>query len=803
MTRAMRDMLAAALLAWGAFSLPAWAADFDVNGDGLIRIALLSVPEHAGGIRSELICSDLESMIKASKPGKPVRVVLEPLDKTRTLLGWWYHPDTRAARAQLEAGQYDCLLLTESDEIVRGYPELFFEGVRAIAEGERAKGVSTAVVLMAKPAATFRDKRVSDLAATAYRVGDGCGLKVIPAAFGWIEALTHNLATGDSPIKARANAFLAAAGIYCELTDERVPKAALDTDWTTKKTAEVFAGSARDAMRKARFEMHYSGPFNGVVRIDARIKKRLKMYVPNTAVDDPVRVNFQYILDAAFQDWFWKTPADWYEWGFDRYASAFDLVYADTRQMDLYLDGENYTSAGQTATNRPQPCLAVFCRNPEGDADGQNALKSLESVLIEGYDYAKSKGLVFIPYQIAWARAWQANPALVREASPGRSNDWLSYMLANMIYTLVTDRYQPVPEKEKPHTVNPDHPHGYHEVCARIGYDTMRQLSRLRAAQNAVLMRTETYRIDSGTPGFVALRLLDRPSSDVRVFCDTDIPGVAALSGQELLFTPGNFDIEQSVRVLPATNRPTLFFHFMAGARSDDKSIDGANDLRPFLLNFDENEKISLAFDRNAVSPKMGYRVTLTPSHRPTDMVCASIIQHGQVTEEVYFSHDHYDGRPIRLYPSVDDYESGSMQVTVRTSSTDRRFSGRSFEQTVRVSSEGGRVPVIRVTTPTEGSVVEGPAFVTARAEASSDGISEIAVFLGQKRLGRASSSVCSVTVERGPPQSRLGSGDYTLWAVASTAGGLVVSSTPVTFSVREEVGAALKAAYTVFKSED
>ena len=273
MTGGMRQVLAAALFLAVAWVCQASGADLDVNGDGMVRIAVLSVPLHPGNIRADLISSDLESMLKAFKPGRPVRVTLEPVTQSRTLLGWWYHPEALPDRARLEAGRYDWLLLAESEEIVRGYPELFFEGVRALSEGERKKGMSTAVVLVAKPAATFRDKRVDDLADTVYRVGDGCGLTVIPAAYGWVEALTHNLATGDSPIKARANAFLAAVGIFCELTGERVPKAALETDWTTKKTAEAFASSARDGMRKARLEKHYSGPFKGVVRIDARIKK--------------------------------------------------------------------------------------------------------------------------------------------------------------------------------------------------------------------------------------------------------------------------------------------------------------------------------------------------------------------------------------------------------------------------------------------------------------------------------------------------------------------------------------------------
>jgi hypothetical protein len=765
---------------------PLCAADLDINGDGAVRIAMLSRPQQNGGVDASLVCADLESMVKATRPGKPVRVVLEPVAKNRTLLGWWYNPDTAADRARLLAGNYDFLLLCESDDIVRGYPELFFEGVRAISAGAAEKGARSAVVLLAKPAPTFRDKRVAALAETTYRVGDGCGIRVVPAAFGWTEALLHNRITSDSPIKARANAYLAAAGVCCELTDAKVPKAAWEADWTTKKTTEVLAVSAYDAMRKARFERHYSGPFNGVVRIETHIKKRLKIYVPSTAANDPVRQNLQFILDAAFQDWFWKTPADWYLNGFDRYSSDFDLVYADVRQMDQYLDAENYTSSSVAATNQPLPCMAVFARNPEGGTNGVDTLRNLESVLMEGYDYAKSKALVFIPYQIAWARAWQANASLVDDGASGRTNDWLSYMLANMIYTLATGRYMPTPEKAKPHLANVDHPHGYHETCARIGYDTVMQLSKLSASFNALLMRTQTYRIETENPGFVAIRLLDRPASDVRVFCAMDVPSVAALSRESLLFTPENFDIEQSLRILPATNSPSLFFHLMASAQSDDRAIDGANDTRPFLLNFDERQAVSFAFSGDSVSPETGYRVLCGPLQRPSDIVCASIVQHGVVTEELYFSHDRYQRRPVRLYPTAADYQAGNMRVLVRAASSDRRFNGRQFDFFFRVSSQGAPVPDIRVTSPAENSVLGGPAFVTARAEATpAGGVKEVAVYLGQKRLGKASAPLCSVAVEQGPPQSRLGDGTYWLWSTAITPGGLVVSSAPISFSVR------------------
>jgi len=794
MTRSAHSSLCLALAAAGIalLTLDMSAADLDVNRDGAVRLAVLSVPMHPGGVEMGLVCSDLESMFKASKLDRPVRVAFDAVGNNRTLMGWWYDPENQPARARLFGGQFDYLLLAETDEIVRGYPEFFFEGVRAITREANRKGVRVALLLMSKPANSFRDTRVETVAGTVYRVGDGCGVDVIPAAFGWQEALQRNRMSGDSPVKARASAYLSAATAYCQLTDSRLPKAALEAYWTTKRTTSVLAVSARDAVVNARVKKHYAGPFHGVVRIDARIKKRLKVYVPNTVKDDPLRQNLQFILDTAFQDWFWKTPSDWYSSGFDRYAAAFDLVYGDRQQMEQYLDPTLYSSVGVPPADRAQPCVAVFCRTPEGDDEGRNTLRTLETMLLEGYDYAKEKGLVFVPYPLAWARVRQENPALVKESLSGHDNDWLTYMLANMLYTLVTDRCQPPPEKPKPRSVNETHPHGYHDTCARIGYETVIQLATLSEPVNTVLLRSETYRIDAANPGFASLRLLSRPAREVRVFCATDIPGVAALSRETLVFTPDTFDIEQTVRILPATNSPALFFHFMASAQSEDKAVDGANDLRPFLLNYSETDAGELRFLRDSASPETGFQAMLAPVQRPCDMVCARIEQHGQVSQEVYFGQDFFSAAPVRLYPTEADFRRGVLPVAVSCTSSDPRFNGKRFEYSFRIASNGFPVPGLRVTSPTDGSVIDGPAFVTARAEADvTNGVDSVGVFLGPKRLGRSSTPVCSVAVEQGPPQSRLGGGVYTLWAVATTSHGVVVASDPVTFRVRGEVKVA------------
>lgn len=144
--------------------------------------------------------------------------------------------------------------------------------------------------------------------------------------------------------------------------------------------------------------------------------------------------------------------------------------------------------------------------------------------------------------------------------------------------------------------------------------------------------------------------------------------------------------------------------------------------------------------------------------------MCASIVQHGHVTEELYFSPDHFSGSPVRLYPRGRFPERSALPVLVNTTSSDRRYNGKEgFAFVFRVSANGTPVPKVRVTSPADSSAIDGPAFVSARAEADvTNGVQSVAVFLGHKRLGQSSTPVCSVAVERAA--GRLG-GTYTLWA--------------------------------------
>ena len=762
------------------------APDLDVNNDGVVRIALISPAQHAG-IDAATICADLEQTLKAAKVNKPVRVVLEPVAKNRTLLGWWYNPDLQPARAQLLEGNYDYVLLAESEDVVRAYPELFFEGARVISEAFRAKGSAPALLMMARPLNSFRDKRLTPLADTTWRVADGCGMPVLPAALTWLDALTRNRIAGDHPQRMRANAFMAAQTIYCGLASARVPKGMMDAEWMPRKTVEALAESVRETVQQAKFPSYYAGPFTGIVRMENRSARRLGVYIPSTIEEDPVRVNFQYICEAAAQDCLIRSTADWHTAGFDRASVPFDLVFADLRQMAHYLDPEAYTSAALTTNQLKTIFTTVFCRTPEPDLQPEAMLRNLERTLIEGYEFARANRIAFIPYQVAWARAWQINPALVEDAASGVPNDWLTYMLANMIYTAATGRYQPVPERDKPRLANAEHPYGHHAQAARIGYETVRQLATLTSAANTVLLRTAGNRADRDTPGFVGIRLLNPPAANVTVHCALDIPKAGELSASTLTFTPETFDIEQTVRIMASTNPATVFARFMVNAVTQDKSLSASNDNRPFVFNYRETDDATLTVNDAVRTPATGFTASIAPSVRPVDNLTVRVQHRGITTEEITFTSRHFNARPARLYPTAQDYANGTLQVTFQLHSADRRFNGRAVTHIFRISASGHALPAPRITAPAAGEAIDGPAFVTARAEATPAGsASETAIFMGAKRLGRAPAATCAAAIEQGPPQSRLGAGDYTLWALATTTNGIPVASPPVTFTVRD-----------------
>lgn len=755
------------------------ASPFDFNGDGVVRCAVLSGIEPKEGLNLSFLCSDLEGMIKADSPGVPVRVSLEPIKESKTIFGWWYHPASHVARTELMDAAYDFVFLAERETVIASYPEIFFEGVYTSVNNLASRKTRVMLLMVeSQPSSSYRDKSIYNLAALSYRVGDGCRVDVVPAAFAWNDVLRHNILTGDSLLKNRASSYLAAASIWCQVTGSKVPKGALTTDWVVKKTATSLATSARDAVIEARRKKHYSGPFKGIVRTESRMQQRYMIYQPGAAVNPDLQLGLEYIFKAAGQEVFQRSTADWYSEGFDRHSTAFDLVYGTVREMELFQDPRKYTSTEYISEKMPEALRVVYNRNMTSDKDEALTLRTLENLLIDGYDFARKNNCAFIPYQIAWARALAADPAYVRPAAGKAANDWTSYMLANMIYTSLTGSFQLPPQRDKPYVYDEIHPRGYHTVCAQIGWQCMRQLSDLNSWQNTVVVGSESWFVDAANPGFLALRLLEPPSDRVRVLCEPDAPGTITLSQNVLEFTPENYNIEQSIRCTAEGGASNQFCSVLIKAESRDSNIDGAAAQRPFLLNYDDKSAAGFTPSKTELTLKDQSYVMLKPDMRPVDVVHLQVFQNGVETAAVYFSPNFYAEYPICLFPTKEALQKGECRVKLHATSKDLRFNNFAKELVFKINTGGVTIPDIKIIAPVSEVAIKGPAFVNA--EAVVEGAvepCELSLFCGKKRLGLVNGPRLQSAVEMGPPQSRLPPGTYPLWAALRLKSGVVVAT--------------------------
>ena len=765
------------------------ASPFDYNEDGVIRCAVLSAIEPKDGLDLSFVCSDLSGMIKASKPGLPVKVSFERIKESKTILGWWYHPDSAVARAGLLDASYDFVFLAEKESIATRYPELFFEGVYTLVNNLSTRKTNVMLLMTeSPPSANFRDKSILKLAALTYRVADGCGIGVIPAAFAWNDVMHHNILTGQSLLKSRANSFLAAAAIWYQISDKKVPKDALSTSWVVKKTAIKMAKSARDAVEDSIQKKHYKGPFKGVVRTGAHMQQNYMIYQPGAAVNPDLKMGLEYIFNAAGQGVVQRSATEWYDTGFDRHSAAFDLVYGTIRELKLLQDDSRYTSTEYISKNMPKPLRVVYNRNPVNDRDGLLTLRTLENLLMDGYNFARKNDCVFIPYQIAWARAFAVNPQYVKAASGKSSNDWTSYMLANMIYTSLTGRFQMPPQREKPHIYNNEHPRGYHSACAKIGWQCMRQLSELNSRNNTLIVGSESWFVDQASPGFLRLRLLEPPASSVRILCEPNTPESLVLSRNILEFTPENYNIEQSIRCTAVGTKANVFCSVLMRAESKDPHIDAVFMQWAFLLNYNEDEKKGFSFSKSEISLKDQSYLMLKPDSRPVDIVQLRIFQDGVERSSIYFSPNFYTEYPICLFPTKADLLKGECRVTLKALSKDSRFNNFEREFVFKINTGNASIPDIRVVAPKQGELIKGPAFVTA--EAVVEGVQEpceLSVFCGKKRLGMDIGRRLESAIEMGSPHSRLKTGEYSVWAAVRLKSGLVVASEVHHLSVTEK----------------
>lgn len=741
----------------------------DRNGDQSVRVVLVSPKIHAGNIHAAEIVSDLESILKCATD-LPVRVSMEMIDPFRSLMGWWYAATAGERRKQLFSSRPDLLLLAEEESFVNRYPEFFFEGVRVLSESAKAVSIPTGLLLLSRPGISHRDKQVDMTASITYRVGNGCGVSVIPAGYGWERVLFHNRLPGDFQAKSRVNAFLAAAAVYAQWTDRDIPSDALVTFWTTRKIAGDLALSASEAVRNERTRSHYTRPFQGRIQKHNRIGSEWKIYLPTAPEKDHLFPHLQRIAASANLPLYARSPEDEYTNGMNRFSVPFDLVYGDQQQI------ENYTVTNlslRAPTNFIPPCITLYSRLPEGIADNE-ILERLEPMLLAGYDRAKERNVCYIPYPLAWARFLSTHKSspLIREESV------LQYLLAGMIYATVSGRCAyPTQSPLSNITAYAD--------AAITGFKTISELATLSLNGQGILLRGNTPSVLANHSTSISLRLLTKPSSLVMIHCATDKPNATTLSQNLLTFTPENFDKEQTITMNADPKQRPLRMRFMASAHSEDPAANRLSDFRILTLNHPPKASTTFLLSTSVFDPKEKTIPLLQPQTPPVVPLEVELYQHGIRTDLLFFAPDAASAQVLPIHPTLEDYQKGACTITLQSHSDDPAYQKSEQTFTIRLNRGNAPLPAIQLNTSAGNAPVKGPAFVSASAQVQAlQPISSLRLFYLNKCVAASTNNFCTGQIENGPPQSRLATGTYPVWAEVVLQDSSRLATRPITIQI-------------------
>ncbi len=359
-----------------------------------------------------------------------------------TLTEAYYHPSCRTAtRAALAESYTHLVILPETGWLV-SYPEQTFDGVYQMSRKAFAKG-STPLLLMP---GTGTASNITNLGTNAYRIGNGCGIHIIPGGYAAQSASLVDPSTTTTQARA---AYLLAATIFTKITGLNASTGS--TYVPSVSSYSTLASTAASTITTQNSTVHYS---------TTRENSGLIRYRPFTSAGNSVRyvwtgtsteTGINNTLPAIIQ------------------ASGFtNSSYQVTRTTGW--DDAITTSAATNLNANPGVYQWAYARAPFVTALGQNIIDlsqpnllpiaydqhyvpvvNNDSILDDIYNLTEgarstctSLGWVTIPVHLGAARLADLDPSIIFSSD---STHWTApgyNMIAAMMFTSMLGR-EPTP----------------------------------------------------------------------------------------------------------------------------------------------------------------------------------------------------------------------------------------------------------------------------------------------------------------------------------------------------------------------
>jgi hypothetical protein len=572
----------------------------DLNGDGTVNILVIgtnyAIQDGSEAFSPDQIAAELQNILSADGTlSADVNVVAEDIYRTKQLItgygqggdeyDWTYHchslaqyyfwPEGRSERLANLSGKgdtdWDQVIIGGDPTIVSEVPGYYSLGVNKVA-AKIAEGDAQPLLLMMWPK-NSQAESIKHFEEFTYRSADGAviPMPVVPAGIAWNDLPAAKI-DNDFVHPTPNGAYVAAAAIYAQM----VGQSASVSDYTYD---DELADAAYDTVDGQKGGIHYSGPrtfmspFKG-----ADISDRILNYNhTGTSSENGILKGLKWMLAKA-QVQLQKNGEPPINFNYGRANTEFEAhkrYKIDPEQFDYSLGFpmQDHSNYGDTTM------LYGLDKRRNSTENGTDLGVARKMVRDSELPYGRTIPVRTLLVQIQETIADQS----------GYSDGWhmngdLDRATGAFMYTLLTGHCALDAEPDDKES------NAWRSwVAHKAGYETAWNLMHLRAS-------APCFRVMPDAPGSVAVTLekeaglsisfANPPSGNVTVTLTTDNDAAVTYEPTELVFTPENFDVPQTVTMLGLEGElSSEDYTITASTESADTTFDGLVDRWTYTVN--------------------------------------------------------------------------------------------------------------------------------------------------------------------------------------------------------------------------
>ncbi len=363
----------------------------------------------------------------------------------RSLLESYVHPDLKPLTLASVTAGYRQVILLDNLSFGRDFPEMAFEGSYQMSKAILRSGSTPLLLMGASPYASER----AAIQENAYRVANGCGIHLIPAGVGAMEALdTLSIPSLDDD----RTSYLVACMIYSQITGQTAASSAYVPTSGGNPIAEAAAlTSLADSTHATEFaQTQYNTDVGneGVIRYrpldisSAPFNGRVRYIYSGTSTENGTSTRLEDIITETYNAG--KTNL-----GRSQDLSLDDLTGNQTALESIedeaafiYIRRSDISADTVRSFSQANVLPLIYDRPFEYGSGTQNTVESTRNPLrtfSNWLDYYLGKyydlGWNFVGFHAALGRFYELEPTLIATTDGTHMSDPLYYMLASQMLT--------------------------------------------------------------------------------------------------------------------------------------------------------------------------------------------------------------------------------------------------------------------------------------------------------------------------------------------------------------------------------